>query len=243
MPRLLLVPESIPLLCQFLMAGVATAYVAIQYATLVGELVVNLGLVIAFINYAPEPTTVQAKLVGLGLATVLLFVGLASMQGLRPDEIAAEGALGASGRSNGDGRSGDGHRERPFCFDLDLDDAVGTVPVVPEAFVQVVVNLLDNAFYAAAHAPTRPGGPPRVVLRSRRCGDHVEVAVEDTGTGMTAETRAHAFEPFFTTKPPVEGTGLGLSLAYDIVTKSHGGALTVASTPGEGTTFTVRLPG
>jgi signal transduction histidine kinase len=142
--------------------------------------------------------------------------------------------------------------DRAVAFELDLDEAVGTVPVVTEAFVQVVVNLLDNAFYAAAHVPaegdgsaplTTGGASPRVVLRSRRRGDAVEIVVEDTGTGMTAETCARVFEPFFTTKPPGEGIGLGLSLAYDIVTESHGGTITASSSPGEGTTFVVTLPG
>jgi signal transduction histidine kinase len=140
----------------------------------------------------------------------------------------------------------DGFRSpaRAVAFELDLDEAVGAVPVVTEALVQVVVNLLDNAFYAIERAPSEgDGAPPRVALRSRRRGDAVEITVEDTGTGMSDETRARVFEPFFTTKPPGEGVGLGLSLAYDIVTRSHGGTLAVASTPGEGTTFVVTLPG
>ncbi|NNF57996.1 MAG: HAMP domain-containing histidine kinase, partial [Rhodothermaceae bacterium] len=71
---------------------------------------------------------------------------------------------------------------------------------------------------------------------------HVEVHVEDDGPGMDEATQARLFEPFFTTKPPGDGTGLGLSLAYDIVTKSHGGTLTATSRLGEGTTFVVTLP-
>ena len=67
-------------------------------------------------------------------------------------------------------------------------------------------------------------------------------ALQTKGPGIDAAMQARLFEPFFTTKPPGEGTGLGLSLAYDIVAESHGGTLTVESAPGEGTTFVVTLP-
>jgi signal transduction histidine kinase len=70
----------------------------------------------------------------------------------------------------------------------------------------------------------------------------VAIRVADNGTGMSPEVQAKIFQPFFTTKPTGEGTGLGLSLSYDIVTKGHGGALTVESKEGEGTTFSINLP-
>jgi signal transduction histidine kinase len=73
-------------------------------------------------------------------------------------------------------------------------------------------------------------------------GQAVEIRVRDNGTGMSEEVQARVFQPFFTTKPAGEGTGLGLSLSHDIVTKGHGGTLTVESREGEGTEFIIRLP-
>lgn len=122
----------------------------------------------------------------------------------------------------------------PLEFDLDPD--VGDVDVQAEGVVQVTVSLLENALHAVR--PTHGG----VCLRSRRDGDAVTIQVADDGPGMDAETSSRAFEPFFTTKPPGEGTGLGLSLAYDIVTAGHGGTVELETAPGAGATFTVRLP-
>ena len=73
-------------------------------------------------------------------------------------------------------------------------------------------------------------------------GDYVQLSVSDTGTGMSREVASHAFEPFFTTKPPGQGTGLGLSLTYDVVTQGHGGSIAVETAEGAGATFVVRLP-
>ena len=72
--------------------------------------------------------------------------------------------------------------------------------------------------------------------------NQIMITVKDNGIGMSDQIKAKIFQPFFTTKPTGEGTGLGLSLAYDIVTKGHGGTIEVESLEGEGTTFTVKLP-
>ena len=85
--------------------------------------------------------------------------------------------------------------------------------------------------------------PPRIALRLRRDKDFIRLDVEDNGPGMDEETRKRVFEPFFTTKDVGVGTGLGLSVSYFIVTSHHGGTMTVDSTPGQGTRFTLRLPG
>jgi signal transduction histidine kinase len=144
--------------------------------------------------------------------------------------LAAEGAARThAGRAGGDGAA---------PVELDLSDDVGEVPVVAEGVVQVAASLLANALYATARAE----GAPPVRLCSARENGRVEIRVADGGPGMDAETAGRVFEPFFTTKPPGEGTGLGLSLAYDIVTKGHGGEIEVESAPGAGTTFVVRLP-
>jgi len=102
---------------------------------------------------------------------------------------------------------------------------------------QVFVNLFTNA----AHAMSDHGGRLSVVVREEVDGSEVAIDVTDTGVGIQPETIGKIFEPFFTTKETGRGTGLGLAIVREIV-ESHGGAVTVASTPGEGTTFTVRLP-
>ena len=108
----------------------------------------------------------------------------------------------------------------------------------------MLINLLTNAFHAvnARDSMGGDGYSPAVTVRTRRRGSEVSVEIEDNGTGIPAEVKAKIFEPFFTTKPTGEGTGLGLSLAHDIVTSVHGGRMTVESTEGEGTTFTVAIP-
>ena len=127
------------------------------------------------------------------------------------------------------------------------DDA-GEADVVPQDLGRVLLNLLGNAFHAVSkrRATAGPDYAARVTVRTRRDaradGDAVTIEIEDNGTGMDAATQARIFEPFFTTKPTGEGTGLGLSLAHDIVTKLHGGALTCTSAEGEGSTFRIEIP-
>jgi two-component system NtrC family sensor kinase len=108
------------------------------------------------------------------------------------------------------------------------------VQCIPAQINQVFMNLLVNAAQAIEQKGT-------ITLRSGVDGDHVWIEVADTGKGMTEEVRRRAFEPFFTTKPVGKGTGLGLSVSYDIIHK-HGGEIDIASTPGRGTTFRIRLP-
>jgi two-component system NtrC family sensor kinase len=118
------------------------------------------------------------------------------------------------------------------------------VEAAPTELGRVLLNLCHNAFYAvqqrqrageAAYVPT-------VRVRTRQVGQQVEVQVSDNGPGMSAEVQAKVFQPFFTTKPAGEGTGLGLSLSYDIITQGHSGSLRVESQPGQGSTFTISLP-
>ena len=107
---------------------------------------------------------------------------------------------------------------------------------------RVFVNLFENARWAVEHPDAPPGFEPTVRIRTRASADGVEVRVEDNGIGIPAEHCTRVFEPFFTTKPAGTGTGLGLSLAYDIVTEGHGGTLAVYSREGEGATFIATLP-
>jgi two-component system NtrC family sensor kinase len=107
---------------------------------------------------------------------------------------------------------------------------------------RVLVNLFNNAFYAVQQRVGEAGYVPTVRVQTRQLGPQLQIQVQDNGIGMSPEVQAKVFQPFFTTKPAGEGTGLGLSLSYDIITQGHGGALTVESQPGQGSTFTVSLP-
>ncbi|WP_345057213.1 tetratricopeptide repeat-containing sensor histidine kinase [Hymenobacter glaciei] len=132
-----------------------------------------------------------------------------------------------------------------------LDPELGPVPVVAQDLSRVLLNVCANALYAvrqralAAVSGGEPAGyEPTVVVSTRRAasGQAVEIRVRDNGTGIPKKLLAKIFQPFFTTKPPGEGTGLGLSLSYGIVTQTHGGTLTVASKEGRFTQFTISLP-
>ena len=109
---------------------------------------------------------------------------------------------------------------------------------------RVLLNLFSNGFYAVRQRQLRgeAGYAPTVSVGTSRRGDEVEIRVRDNGLGIPAAVRQKIFQPFFTAKPSGEGTGLGLSLSYDIVTKGHGGSLTVNSVEGEYTEFLISLP-
>jgi signal transduction histidine kinase len=114
------------------------------------------------------------------------------------------------------------------------------IPCTETEIEQVILNLLKNAAQAMIDIP--PDRKPTITLHLRREQRYAVIEVADNGPGMTEETRRRVFEPFFTTKEPGIGTGLGLSVSYMIVTQNHKGLMEVASTPGEGARFTVRLP-
>ncbi|MBR7210503.1 hypothetical protein KB206_17870 [Microvirga sp. STS02] len=135
----------------------------------------------------------------------------------------------------------------------ELDPRLGLVALVTQDMGRVLLNLCTNALHAVRQrqrdlARQATGGPvsyqPTVTVRTRRPTGSpvVEILISDNGTGMPPQVREKIFQPFFTTKPPGEGTGLGLSLSYDIVTKGHGGTLTVETREGEGTEFLITLP-
>ena len=132
----------------------------------------------------------------------------------------------------------------------DFDPAVGTVAAVPQDLGRVLLNLINNAFYAVAQkkknlAAASSGAEayePTVAVSTQKRSNTVEIRIRDNGTGIPDSLRAKIFQPFFTTKPTGQGTGLGLSLAYDIVTKGHGGTMDVETQEGEGTVFIIQLP-
>ncbi|GAB5533937.1 MAG: sensor histidine kinase [Rubricoccaceae bacterium] len=124
----------------------------------------------------------------------------------------------------------------------DLHEDTGEADVVPQEMGRVLINLLTNAFYAVQKRAGEPDYTPTVTVRTRSLGDQVTIEIEDNGTGISEEVRRRIFEPFFTTKPTGEGTGLGLSLAHDIIAGVHSGELEVASELGTGTTFRITIP-
>lgn len=131
----------------------------------------------------------------------------------------------------------------------DFDESIGKLSIIPQEIGRVVLNLLTNAFYAAREkqklglshfVPTVSITTSRQQLASGQAG--VIISVQDNGMGIPEKIRSKIFQPFFTTKPTGQGTGLGLSMSYDIITQTHGGEIKVESTEGEGTTFTIILP-
>ncbi|MBC6607591.1 tetratricopeptide repeat protein [Hymenobacter sp. BT188] len=116
--------------------------------------------------------------------------------------------------------------------------------VVPQDLSRVLINLLTNAFYAVAEKRQQLGEAyqPEIIIRTLQTEKEVKIQVRDNGNGIPDEVRQRIFEPFFTTKPTGEGTGLGLSLSYDIITKGHRGTLDVDTKEGEYTEFTICLP-
>jgi signal transduction histidine kinase len=128
-------------------------------------------------------------------------------------------------------------------LDTDLDPGIAGIAIVPQDIGRVLLNLYNNAFYAVEekkkHAPE--GYEPVVKVRTRRSDGQLLITVTDNGIGIPGKALGKIFQPFFTTKPTGQGTGLGLSLAYDIV-KAYGGDLSVKTEEGKGSEFQVRLP-
>jgi len=122
-----------------------------------------------------------------------------------------------------------------------FDPALGPVPGTANELEQVLLNLLKNAAQAI-HQREDDSEPGRIILRTRLNPPWAEIQVEDNGIGMTENVRKRTFEPFFTTKEIGQGTGLGLSVSYFIITNNHKGQMEVQSSVGQGTCFTLRLP-
>ncbi|MBV5314526.1 MAG: histidine kinase [Prolixibacteraceae bacterium] len=126
----------------------------------------------------------------------------------------------------------------------DLDANIGIIKVIPQDIGRVILNLLTNAFYAVNERKKLniAGYEPLVSIRTKRQENKVEIDVSDNGNGIPQRVIDKIFQPFFTTKPTGEGTGLGLSLSYDIIVKGHSGELRVETREGEGTVFHIQLP-
>ncbi len=124
-------------------------------------------------------------------------------------------------------------------FKTDFDENLPKIAVNPQDFSRVLLNLFNNAFYAVNVARISNSC---VIIKTETIDNQIIIKIKDNGIGMNEATKAKIFQPFFTTKPTGQGTGLGLSLAYDIVTKGHGGTLECQTKEGEGTTFIIKLP-
>lgn len=130
-------------------------------------------------------------------------------------------------------------------FKTDLDPSISKIEIMPQDIGRVILNLINNAFYAVTSIPTEERGEnykPLVTVITKNLGDQVLIAIKDNGPGIPKEIKDKIFQPFFTTKPTGKGTGLGLSLAYDIITTGHGGAIELNTEPGEGTEFSIYIP-
>jgi two-component system, NtrC family, sensor kinase len=132
-------------------------------------------------------------------------------------------------------------------METDFDTSIGNINIIPQDIGRVILNLITNAFYAATLPPEAGFGDseykhnPTVWVSTKKSGNSVSISVRDNGPGISKKIVDKIFQPFFTTKPSGQGTGLGLSLSYDIV-KAHGGELIVQTEEGVGSTFIIVLP-
>ena len=136
-------------------------------------------------------------------------------------------------------------QEFQIRLDQDLDPDAGEVELLPQEITRVLLNLISNGFYAAMKRKAEDGlngYEPALLAATRDLGDRVEIRIRDSGSGIPPDVQEKMFNPFFTTKPAGEGTGLGLSLSYDIVVKQHAGTIEVDTQPGQFTEFRVILP-
>jgi signal transduction histidine kinase len=138
-------------------------------------------------------------------------------------------------------------------FETDFEEGIGKISVIPQDIGRVILNLINNAFYAVTERRKQVQNAPHEELSGQRYEptvkvvtrkkiDKVEVCVMDNGSGIPQRVLEKIFQPFFTTKPTGQGTGLGLSLSYDIITKGHGGELKVETKEKEGSTFIISIP-
>jgi signal transduction histidine kinase len=132
-------------------------------------------------------------------------------------------------------------------YNADLDPNLPLVNVMPQDISRVLLNLINNAFYAVNEKRLKhldngnEAYKPMVTVKTQNLGSNIMISVSDNGGGIPESVKSKIFQPFFTTKPTGQGTGLGLSLSYDIV-KAHGGELKVESQESEGSQFSILLP-
>jgi signal transduction histidine kinase len=128
-------------------------------------------------------------------------------------------------------------------FKTDFDSTIGKINIIPQDMGRVILNLINNAFYAVTEKKKLniDGYKPTISVQTKKINDKIEIIVSDNGNGIPSSIKEKIFQPFFTTKPTGQGTGLGLSLSYDII-KAHGGEIKVNTKEGEGSEFIIKLP-
>jgi len=128
-------------------------------------------------------------------------------------------------------------------LNTDFGENIGSVNIIPQDIGRVLLNLVTNAFYAVTEKKKQAiaGYEPTVSVSTKKSNGKIEISVMDNGNGIPQKVIDKIFQPFFTTKPTGEGTGLGLSLSYDII-KAHGGEIKVETKEGEGSEFIISLP-
>jgi len=128
-------------------------------------------------------------------------------------------------------------------LNTDFDPDVGKVHLISQDIGRVLLNLFNNAFYAVTEKKfQRPEGfEPTVWVSTRKQGNKVVIRIRDNGMGVPRKILDKIFQPFFTTKPTGQGTGLGLSLSYDII-KAHNGEIIVKTVENEGSEFIIQIP-
>jgi two-component system, NtrC family, sensor kinase len=128
-------------------------------------------------------------------------------------------------------------------LETDFDPAVGKINIVPQDIGRILLNLFNNAFYAANEKKKQQDGKyePTISVITRRTGNKLSISIKDNGNGIPLKVKDKIFQPFFTTKPTGQGTGLGLSLSYDII-KAHSGSITLETKEGEFTEFVIQIP-
>ena len=136
-------------------------------------------------------------------------------------------------------------KEKNFnaSFETQFDKSIGKINIIPQDIGRVLLNLFNNAFYATNEKTQQriSGYEPKVMVSTRKIDGKIEIGVKDNGNGIPEMIKNKIFQPFFTTKPTGSGTGMGLSLSYDIM-RAHNGEIKVESKEGEGTTFIIELP-
>jgi signal transduction histidine kinase len=128
-------------------------------------------------------------------------------------------------------------------FKAELDENIPKISIVAQDFGRVILNLINNAFYAVSEKAkvSENAYQPTVIVTTKKLDKHIQISVKDNGNGIPNDLVDKIFQPFFTTKPTGQGTGLGLSLSYDIV-KAHVGEINVETKENKGTEFTITLP-
>ena len=128
-------------------------------------------------------------------------------------------------------------------FEMNADNTIGKINIIPQDIGRVILNLINNAFYAVNEKKQKLNGTyePTVIVSIRKISGKIELRVIDNGNGISQKELGKIFQPFFTTKPTGQGTGLGLSLSYDII-KAHSGEIKVETKEGEGSIFIIQLP-